>query len=176
LRCKCGRLLTASRDGSGQRVYYRCTNASNNPSHPRPYLINESRLLPLFQEEVGDVVNVVFVVDTPVDQERLTALTSKRALTIDSFIDGVIKKPERDQRLEVIDKELSSLVTSEKVITVPDWEDDPKAVNEFLRGLFGTVQLDEQMQPTFDWQIKVRALRDKVPQKALIKMSIDNNE
>lgn len=165
LRCHCGKFLTASYGGRGQPVVqYRCQNAATNPNHPRPYVLSESKILPLVQEEVGDLVNLVFVHDKEVDLERKTQLTEKRSRVVESFLDGVIDKQERDQRLLAIDQELSSLESRQTITTIPDWDDEPRAVNEFLRSLFGEIQLDAQMQPTFDWKIKVRALRDKVPE------------
>lgn len=172
LRCPCGTLMTGYHNR--EYVYYRCHRSDGNADHPRYGVVSERKMLPLFKEEVGDITNLVFALDKPLDIERHTALTEKRSRVVEAFLDGVISKDERTTHLESIDAELASLMTTETVIAVPDWDDDPKVVNEFLKGLFGEVSLDEHLAPIFDWKIDVRALRDRVPTQSLVRIAKTN--
>lgn len=170
LRCHCGTIMTGSHDG--ERVEYRCHRKEADPAHTGPATVSEHKLIPYFEEEIGDLTNLILVVDTPIDQTRVDELNGKKARVIEAFIDGVIDKHERDARFKNLDDELDKLQTRETVLPVPPLDDEPQAVNEFLKGLFGTVQLNNQMQPVFgEWKIGVKSLRDKIPTPSVLRLT-----
>lgn len=54
LRCACGRTMTASRDGRGNRQpVYRCHAADTLVDHPRPTRVRESEVMPWIMAEAG---------------------------------------------------------------------------------------------------------------------------
>lgn len=167
LRCHCGSIMTASHKKNN--VYYRCHAADSDPQHAGQKSVAENTMLPKIEDELGDLANLVMKIDQKKDKARQEELTAKRARIVEAFLDGVINKQERAQRLVEIDDELSTIDVEDRLITIPSPFEEPSVVNPFLRDFFGVIQMDQQMQPTFDWKApSLRNLRDRIDQPSLL--------
>lgn len=152
LRCPCGRVMTASRDGRGNREpVYRCHAADTLPDHPRPTRVRESVVLPWVLQEAdryrpsADALRV----NAEGDEQR-QGLERRRGKVIDLYLEDIIDKAERDRRLAKIDDELAKLRRRQVIRTVvPSIHRDtpPEAMNGALRALFEHVQLGADLRP-----------------------------
>ena len=152
LRCPCGRLMTASRDGRGNREpVYRCHPADTLPDHPRPYRVRESEVLPWVLAEVGRYRPSAPAVklDAAEDAKRVR-LEARRARVIDMWQDGTItEKADRDRRLEAIATDLGKLRRARIVQMVPKLDPDASAedINVVARAMFEYVELGADLRP-----------------------------
>lgn len=158
LRCHCGRTLTPNihreqRDGRGASVsvnYYCARGHAARADHPRVY-VSESVLMPWVVEEAARLA-VPFAQALTMEQhvDERSVLDAKRARAVESYIEGLIDKEDRDRRLAVFDRELDRLDTRARAVDVPptiDWTWAPETINDVLRGLFEYIQLDPQLRP-----------------------------
>ena len=83
------------------------------------------------------------------DDQARVELTARRDRLIESYIEGLIDRPSRDQRLQVIDEQLAKLDTTGRLVAIPeiDWTWPTGELNVVLRSVLHHVELDEQMRP-----------------------------
>jgi DNA invertase Pin-like site-specific DNA recombinase len=148
LVCHCGHVLTPE----PLRRSYRCTigNRTGRDVHG-PGWVSEKSLLPFVRAEAARAripANVVEVREG--DKARQADLAKRRARIVESFIDGLIAKDDRDARLAAIDAEIESLEASETLLDFDpriDWTWPPEQINRVLRTFWRSIQLDEAMRP-----------------------------
>lgn len=148
LMCHCGRVLTPE----PTRRAYRCRMGIRLGSEAHgPAWIGEAALMPWVQAEAARfrVPSDAVALDTANESDR-EKLGAKRARVIESFIDGVIDKAERDRRLARIDAELDVIVDIPTMIQVPqtiDWTWRPEHINTVLRTYWNAVELGPDLRP-----------------------------
>lgn len=150
VRCPCGRLLTASRDGRGNREpVYRCHQASIEPDHPRPYRIRESIVTDWAQEEAALLTPPDAVRLANQNAEKRAELSARRERLGWAVADGLLDRAVAAERASSIDAELNDLNSQERVIVVPriNWSWPTMHLNAVLRAMWEYVELDEAMQP-----------------------------
>ena len=149
LRCACGQLMTPHRPAGGVR--YWCSRATSTPGHPYPRGVAEKTVGGWVRSEVAHLrlpdpeLQLVEERD-----ERMAAVTEKLRRNRVAFLEGDL--PDKDYLIAIaaLNAEAASLDAEGRVIMLepPDWErDSPRLVNEWLRSLLESVQLDEQMWP-----------------------------
>lgn len=148
LRCHCGSAMTTMprRDAS---TGYWCHVAHTDPSHPRPYVVAETKLLPWVQQEAALLCPPDTIVTGEDDNEsRRAELTGRRRRIIENYEDGLIERAERDTKLAAIDNELARYAIS-AVQPVPDvdWSQPPDILNAILSAIWDHIQLDEMLRP-----------------------------
>ncbi len=155
LTCHCGAPM--GQTTSNQAPKYRCPNGVADPSHARPYMVSEWKLIPLMRAE-ADHLRIPYDVAelAMVDEGKRAALGVQREKIVDSYIDGTIKtKAERDRRLALIDDAEAALDATRALVDIPrsiDWTDPPATVNAQLRALWRHVQLGPDLMPVeFVW-------------------------
>ncbi len=157
LTCHCGAPM--GQTTSNQAPKYRCPNGVADPSHPRPYMVSEWKLMPLMQDEAAHLRIPYDVAELAVvDEGKRAALAEQREKIIDSYIDGTIKtKAERDRRLALIDDAEAALDATRVLVDIPraiDWTAPPATVNTQLRALWRHVRLGPDLMPTeFVWWV-----------------------
>lgn len=165
LVCHCGRTLTPNvhrerrpgRGSSGSVNYYCSRGHAARADHPRVY-VAESTLMPWIRAEADRFrVPVNDVLQDEQDAGQRATIEAKRQRVIESYIEGLIAKPERDRRLADLDRLADHLDTRQRLIHVPpaiDWTWPPKAINDILRALWERVTLDEQLRPvSAEWRL-----------------------
>jgi DNA invertase Pin-like site-specific DNA recombinase len=148
LVCHCGHVLTPD----PSRHAYRCTigNRTGREAHG-PLWVSEKALLPWLKAEAARVRlprDVSEVRDA--DKARALDLSARRARIVESYIEGLIDKEDRDARLGAIDAELETLEASEVVLDFSptvDWSWDPERLGAVLRTFWRYVQLGPDLLP-----------------------------
>jgi len=76
-------------------------------------------------------------------------IEQRRARVVDAYVDDVIDKAERDQRLRKLDDEADALAarTYLEAIPVIDWNWPPAEMNGVLRAMWEHIELDADMRP-----------------------------
>jgi DNA invertase Pin-like site-specific DNA recombinase len=151
LRCPCGAIMTASRDGRGNREpVYRCHKADNTPDHG-PYRVGESAALPWVMAEAARLrVPLRDIGRNAANEAERERLSVKRSRVIDSYTDGAIDKAERDRRLAAVDADVAAIVDEQRMEAIPqavDWSQPPAIVNELLRAMWTHVELGPDLRP-----------------------------
>lgn len=163
LRCPCGTTLTGRMNGHhrtyGQGEYsyvsYQCWRGRYDHAHSRPYMVGETGMLPWVKAE-AERLRVPAVVAVDGNDERRADLEARRARIVESFIDGLIDKAERDRRLVAIADELDRLEAVSGIVAVPsiDWTWAPVEINRVLRALWRSVTLGPDLRPvSADWAV-----------------------
>lgn len=150
LRCPCGRLLTASRDGRNNREpVYRCHAADADPAHQRPYRVRESQVMPWIRSEAGRLHTPDQVAVVAADAAQREALLAQRERLGLAFTDGLLTREAAKAKADAIDAALSRLDDIEAVIDIPtiDWDWEPQALNAVLHALFESIELGPDMLP-----------------------------
>lgn len=156
LRCSCGKTLTASRDGRGNRApIYRCHKANVTPGHPRPYRVSEDVIRPWIEAEAARYEPPVVSVElAAADEEERGRLGARRERIIDNFEDGVYgsgaqAKAERDRRLALVGDSIAALDARRVVAEIPDldWDAPAEYVNAVLRAMLRYVEMGPDMTP-----------------------------
>lgn len=146
LRCHCGSLLTPNR----VRGQYYCPRGHVTPGHGR-YNVTEASLMPWVKEEASRLRAPASIVDVrSQDDDRRFQLIEKRDRVVEAFLDGILTKADRDERLAAIDRELSTLDGRADVLEVPDaidWTWDTASINEVLRATWDVITLDQDLRP-----------------------------
>jgi DNA invertase Pin-like site-specific DNA recombinase len=155
LRCSCGRFLTGYHHKAGRIVRYKCHAAETDSTHPRPYSLSESTILPWIMAE-ADRYTLPPEVERDAPGER-DALEAQRVhVTRLALVPGVDLGTVTAQ-LAAIDERLAGLEDDAVIEEVGpiDWRDTPPAaLNAQLRAYWRAVQLDEGMQPIeADWRV-----------------------
>jgi len=154
LKCHCGDILTTMprRDAS---VGYYCKHAHHDPSHSRPYVVAETKLLPWAKEEVtrGAGSHWLDVTYRDVNQKERDRLEVRRERVMGSYLDMRFDKATLDRLLGELDVELQALGNEDRAIeswafkpTIV-WTNEPGAINERLREMWRFVRLGSDLLP-----------------------------
>ena len=155
LSCHCGDLLTTMpRAGS---VGYYCRRAHANPSHPRPYVVSENKLLPYIQAEAAKLITEPAVQMAETAQAERDALDARRGRLVDQYEMGDIGRDDYRARLGKIDAELEALDIAERVEDVPaaiPWDASTETLNALLRTIWTRIELGPDLLPVrFVWTL-----------------------
>ena len=156
-------LTTQPRRETGNPSYL-CRIARFQPdgSHPRPWAVSESFILPWAQEEAAKIQRLDFTWDESAKQASeaaVEALNGKRMRWLEMYAEGDIDKATRDRKLAEVEGDRSNLETVRRVKTLTlrqgiDWSAPPSEVNARLRELWRGVYLDSNMRPVrADWVV-----------------------
>ncbi len=153
LRCYCRAIM--GQTTSNQAPKYRCPNGVADPSHPRPYVVSEWRLLPAIRAEADRLRAPANVVElAAADTSQRAALEAKRQRWIEQYGEGLIDKTERDRRLAVIGEAEDALDATRALVAVPsriDWTwTPPNEINAALRAMWERVELGPDLMPKLD--------------------------
>lgn len=163
LVCPCGTTMTGRREprrtpyGTYEYTSYLCWRGRYDASHQRPYMVNEGVVMPWVQAEVARLRPSLDELELPGDGTDLDRLEAKRTRVVESFIDGLIDRAERDRRLGEIGDELARVEAVVGVMDLPqiDWTWPPEAVNRGLRAVLRSIQLGPDLRPVAaDWRVK----------------------
>jgi DNA invertase Pin-like site-specific DNA recombinase len=149
LQCPHDGAMLTGQTYRGQWVAYACRKAAEDPHHPRPRSIAESKVLPWVVDEVSRL-RVPDQVSGDLEAEnRRPALEARRDRVTDAFLDGTIDKVRRDQELLAIADELEALSDRATVIDVPtiDWSWPPDRMGPVLRAILDHVELGPDLVP-----------------------------
>jgi DNA invertase Pin-like site-specific DNA recombinase len=155
LICPCGNTMT-SMDRRSPRVT--CYKARSDPSHERPHGISEAKLLPALMAEAARLrLPVAGIEIAAKDEQRRSALATKRDRVLDMYAEGLIDKVDRTRRLGEIDDALDGLDSARVLVDVPaavDWTGSPTTVNAVLLALWERVELGPDLMPArFVWRV-----------------------
>jgi hypothetical protein len=154
LVCRCNHVLTSMPTKWGPRYYCRW---GHNGAHAGPYMVAESKLLPLIKAEAERLVlpdKVAVEQETSRQREDLEA---QRASIIDLVQHGTITRQEAEPRLAAIAEQMTPIEAATEVIDVPriDWEGwATEDINRVLRTYFDRVELGDDMLPRrYVWRV-----------------------
>lgn len=158
LRCHCGTLLSPS--GAHKADHWSCRNGQRDASHPRPYNVQESIILPWIMAEAARYRAPEYVDLGRRDTEAARAtLESQRERLRTQHRLGVITDDELAAGWAEIRAELDRLAALAAVdlVELPsiDWHTDPHdAVNRVLRALWHHVELGPDLRPVrAEWRV-----------------------
>jgi DNA invertase Pin-like site-specific DNA recombinase len=155
LWCPCGGPMTVTRAPGGPLAA--CGRGIDDPNHPRPIYVSQSKLLPWVRAEAARLrLPEAVEIEVAADDRRREQLDRKRDRIIDTYTDGAIGKPARDRRLAEVDAELDALEVRGQVITVPelDWSWPAETVNGILRLIFRSIKLGPDLLPvSAEWAV-----------------------
>lgn len=160
LRCHCGAVMGQTVSGEGT-PRYRCSLGAADPSHSRPYIVSERRLMPAIRDEVAHLRAIDPATGEPVDAVTLAtdnaaqrgALAARLERANDLFVlgpkEGGWTRERRDAEAAAVAAELARLGRAEAVVAVPtiDWTWPPREVNAVLRAILERVQLGPDLRP-----------------------------
>jgi DNA invertase Pin-like site-specific DNA recombinase len=154
LVCRCGHVLTQAPTQWGIRYYCRW---GHHGTHPTPYMVAESKLLPLIRAEADRLrLPEKVIVEEQTTRQR-DELDGRRERIIDMVEAGTITRAEAEPRLAAIADQLANIETTSMAVDVPriDWEGWPaEEINRVLRTLFDRIELGETMLPkAFVWRL-----------------------
>ena len=145
LRCPCGQLMTprvtshTTKYGDyGPYVGYQCQRARYDPTHARPYMISEPRILAWAQAEAARLEVPWDWLERVTDDRRQTELEGQRERLGWAVADGLLNREQASSRAASINVELASLAEVRAIEEIPaiDWSWEPKAVNAVLRAMW----------------------------------------
>lgn len=161
LRCHCGRLMTASRDGRGTRdVVYRCHSANVTPGHG-PYRVQEGDVLPWIKAEAGRF-NARKEGDLAERAERAEAdrqrLEDQRRAVGDALVLRAYTPEMAAAKVAEIEAALTALDEERIVTEIPagiDWDGwDAKTINTVLSTYWTAVNLGPDLMPVgAEWRL-----------------------
>lgn len=161
-------LTTITRKAKGGRptATYVCHNGGRGLDHPRPYTVPEDAILPWAREEAVRLSHL----DADVDVEssgNMAELDDKTARVIDLYVEGIIDKQERNERIAAIEREREVIETVRRVTRFRlrqgvDWTRTPGEINAELRTIWRSIRLDPAtMRPiAADWFVDPDTLVD----------------
>ncbi len=152
IRCAepCGGLLTPSTGGRDKRQRYICHRAHiTGGEHPRPYSIQESRILPWAKAEIAHLTlpeEVTAGGDASAERADLTAQRERLAL---AFARGGLPVETYTAEDAALVDRLAALAVSEEVMAIPpiDWDWDPSSLTGVLRAILREIRLGPDMRP-----------------------------
>jgi DNA invertase Pin-like site-specific DNA recombinase len=162
VHCHCGRLMTpfAYRNGRNpEYTVYRCDGGRSDPTHPRPFAVNEAVLI---EWAKGEAAHLAIPVDRVSVAERTAErgeLDDRRARILDMFEAGHLTIDEREARLTPVYAALERLdaaAGAEMVADIPaiDWTWPPAHLNPVLRALWTRIDLGRDLRPvTAEWTV-----------------------
>jgi DNA invertase Pin-like site-specific DNA recombinase len=162
LHCACGRVLTASRDGRGNREpVYRCHAARTLPGHAPAYRVRESQVMPTIRAEVDSIGAAIINFRTEDDSAvRREGLERERENLGWAVVKGLIPRDKAEVRAKAISAELEALADTDEVMALDprigplvDFDAPPGEVNKALGALLRAVRMDERMGVAgFEWR------------------------
>jgi hypothetical protein len=156
---------TDRRRPDGQRVYYRCHRSGTAASHPWKTKVAERHLMPWIEAEAARLTRPATVEDTIAKaRDDAAILEAKRAGIGDAYAAGAYgavgtsaAKAAMGTRLAEIDARLADVEATIVVQNVPDHlplDASPETVNAFLRSIWASVQLGEDLRPIeAEWKL-----------------------
>lgn len=135
---------------------YFCGLGVRDPRHPRPYGVSERKVEPWIRAEVARLRTPEAVIAAEADDQQRAELGARRDRVVESYIEGLIDRANRDQRLQNIDEDLAKLGSVGRIVAIPeiDWDWPVGELNATLRALFEYLELDENMLPIrAQWQV-----------------------
>lgn len=117
LRCHCGHFMSPSSNEGARYRGYACPKGHADASHPRPYYTSELKILPWVKDELRHWSAPVTLVEgggAP-NTLQIAELAGRRERVIDNYEDGLISKPQRDERLAVIADEVERLESAARI-------------------------------------------------------------
>jgi hypothetical protein len=153
LVCRCGRTLTHMPTQWGVRYY--CLRGHHG-AHPNPYMVAESKLVPLIRTEAERLQLPEKVVVEQETSRRRDGLDGRRARIIDMVEAGTITRQEAEPRLAAIAEEMAAVEVTEQVVDVPrlNWTWPAEEINRVLRMLFARIELGDDMLPRrYEWTV-----------------------
>lgn len=161
LVCHCGHVLTPQGRRRWGQPAYRCTvaNRTGRETHG-PGWTTEAVLLPWIKAEAARfrVPADAHEIDVANDDAR-QRLDAKRARIVESYIEGLFDKAERDRRLASIDADLERLPVHrsghQEIPQSIDWDAwPPAAINAVLRTYWNAIILGPDLLPVrADWKL-----------------------
>jgi DNA invertase Pin-like site-specific DNA recombinase len=153
LRCPCGAILTPRKDAgapSGVSGYY-CSRSTRTPGHGKMH--TPERVI--LEWAIAEAARLRIPAERVTIAERasrdLVALEAKRSRIVETYIEQLIDKAERDRRLAEVDAERDRLEAVSATVTIPpaiDWDTwTPRAINRVLHALWTVVELDAELLP-----------------------------
>ncbi len=150
-------LLRCAHDGSAlsakaihdRWVSYGCQVARESASHPRPWNVSESFILPWVRDEVARL-RIPDTVTLAADSAAIRdALIGRLERAHELYIAGAISRERHAAEAVAVTAELDRLVDTETLTAVPaiDWTWAPRDVNAILRTIFVRVNLGPDMRP-----------------------------
>ncbi len=156
LVCHCGALMGQTTSHWANK--YRCPRGVADPSHPRPYVVSEARIIGAIQDEAAHLripYDEVALGDQD-DRKRQALQAEKARLTLDWVRSGLGEDTVQSE-LARIDKELAALEVAQRVRSIPssiDWSKPEPVVNAALRLLWERVELGPDLMPKdFEWRV-----------------------
>jgi DNA invertase Pin-like site-specific DNA recombinase len=160
LWCHCGARMGQTVSGEGT-PRYRCPIGAADPTHSRPYIVPERKLLPAVMAEAarlkvpGDVVQL-----REASTAALAALETKRDGIGDAYAAGAFgpvgseaARAKLTERLAAIDEEAKEQEAVEYLEAIPqsvDFTQPPEIVNTILRAMWSRVELGPDLRPLSD--------------------------
>lgn len=151
LRCGCGALLTPRKDmanPTGVSGYY-CSRSYRLPEHGRMHT-PEWPLMEWAKDEAARLHPPDALVEIEDGEDAIRRrIEQRRARVIDTYVDELIDKAERDRRLRKLDEEADALAARTYLETIPpiDWTWPPAELNAVLRAMWDHIELDANMRP-----------------------------
>jgi hypothetical protein len=132
---------------------YYCRTANMDQTHPRPYIVAESKILSWAEAELADYPIRMKAASRAKDDPdaKTAALEARRERVIQNFEDGDIDRDQKRAKLAAIDAELAAIeparraVQTWRIIPPPDLrlsQMDPAEANAFLRNIWDRIELD----------------------------------
>jgi DNA invertase Pin-like site-specific DNA recombinase len=144
--CHCGHTMTPN---AGRRQLY-CSRGVRNPSTHGRYVVSESDVLPFVRAEVARL-HIPFDAVTAGETQagRLVGLTERKRRLALTFADGALDETVYRAELRKIAVETEAIEGAQRIIEIPplNWEAPRRAVNEALRAILASVQLNADLQP-----------------------------
>lgn len=151
LRCPCGAILTPRKDDKAPRGVggYYCSRSNRTPNHGRMH-VPEWPILDWVKPEAARLELPAAIIEDRAQDEALSdELKGRRDRIVESYIDGLVSKEERDARLVSLDAQLEALGNTSRLTAVPalDWDAPVPEVNNVLRAIFSEIQLGADLHP-----------------------------
>ena len=146
-------LTSSTAPGGGGRslTRYYCRTAHVDPTHPRPYIVAERKVLAWAKEELKKLGGRMKVERREPADAKLAVLEARRERIIANYEDGDITREQKRAKLAAIDAEMPALEQGRRAAAswregtlkpvIRDW-DDPAAINAELRNLWQWVEMD----------------------------------
>lgn len=161
LRCHCETMLGRTVSGEGT-PRYRCSTGASIPTHSRPYMVSERKLLPWVIAEATRFdprrEGTEIARDLDGDATERARLADERAYIVDIAIAARMDRSELERRLAEIDAKVEAIDDRAAAVDVIpaeiDWDWEPEAINNVLRTYWSAVELGPDMRPVrAEWRL-----------------------
>jgi DNA invertase Pin-like site-specific DNA recombinase len=155
VRCHCHRLMTpyAYRNGRNpEYTVYRCDGGRSDPTHPRPFAVNEAVLVEWAKDEARHLAIPADRVTVAERTAERAELDARRVQILDMYERRHLKPDELEERLAPVYEALQRLdnaAGAELVADIPeiDWTWPPARLNPVLRALWDRIDLGADLRP-----------------------------